>query len=111
MGTIREVASVTSKGQITLPKSVRQLLGVESGDKIVFGVLGGHVVVRRADDQPHADPAILGFLALLEKDIHAGRNIADLPRVLADAMAAAAKGAPAEAAEDGDDVIEGDVAL
>jgi antitoxin PrlF len=107
MGTLREVASVTSKGQITLPKSVRQLLGVESGDKVVFDVQGEHIVVRRADDQPHADPAILGFLALLEKDIHGGQNIADLPEGLARSMAAAATFPPSEA----DDGIAGDVAL
>lgn len=107
MGTLREVASVTSKGQITLPKSVRQLLGVETGDKVVFDVLGAHIVVRRADDQPHADPAILGFLALLEKDIHSGQNIADLPEGLARSMAAAAT----FPASDADDGIEGDVAL
>lgn len=29
-------ATVTSKGQITLPKSVRERLGVEAGDKVEF---------------------------------------------------------------------------
>lgn len=29
-------ATLTSKGQITLPKSVRERLGVESGDRIEF---------------------------------------------------------------------------
>ena len=29
-------ATVTSKGQITLPKTVRERLGVESGDRIEF---------------------------------------------------------------------------
>lgn len=107
MGTIREVASVTSKGQITLPKSVRQLLGVESGDKVVFDVLGAQVVVRRADDLPHSDPAIAGFLALLEQDIQSGKHIVALPEGLASSMAAAAKLTP----RDGDDEIEGDVTL
>jgi len=107
MGTLREVASVTSKGQITLPKSVRQLLGVESGDKVVFDVEGEQVVVRRADGQPHADPAILGFLALLEKDIQSGRRIRGLPEGLARSMAAAAASTPGDV----DEGIEGDVAL
>ena len=30
------VATVTSKGQITIPKEVRDALGVEAGDKIEF---------------------------------------------------------------------------
>jgi AbrB family looped-hinge helix DNA binding protein len=29
-------ATLTSKGQITLPKTVRQRLGVEAGDKVEF---------------------------------------------------------------------------
>ena len=29
-------ATVTSKGQITIPKDIRSLLGIESGDKINF---------------------------------------------------------------------------
>jgi antitoxin PrlF len=29
-------ATVTSKGQITIPKAVREALGVEAGDKIEF---------------------------------------------------------------------------
>lgn len=105
MGTIRQVASVTSKGQITLPKSVRQLLGVESGDKIAFDVLGTQVVVSRADAEPHADPAISGFLALLEQDIRSGKRVGAVPQGLARSMAAAAKITPT------DEEIEGDVAL
>ena len=105
MGTIHEVASVTSKGQITLPKSVRQLLGVESGDKVAFDVLGSQVVVSRADAQQHTDPAITGFLELLEQDIRDGKRIGALPEGLAGSMAAAAEFAAT------DDEIEGDVAL
>ena len=33
-------ATVTSKGQITLPKSVREELGVDTGDQVVFVVEG-----------------------------------------------------------------------
>lgn len=31
-----EIAKLTSKGQITIPKAVRDALGVDSGDKVVF---------------------------------------------------------------------------
>lgn len=39
-------ASVTSKGQITLPKEVRDALGVKAGDRVAFraGVDGRYVV-------------------------------------------------------------------
>lgn len=31
-----EIAKLTSKGQITIPKAVRMQLGVDTGDKLVF---------------------------------------------------------------------------
>ena len=41
MPAIHEIATLTSKGQVTLPKSVRQILGVDKGGKIAFDVRGG----------------------------------------------------------------------
>ena len=38
-------ARITSKGQVTLPKKVRQMLGVKSGQKIAFVVSGGKIEV------------------------------------------------------------------
>ena len=49
MPEIHEVATLTSKGQITLPKSIRQVLGVDTGGKVAFDLRGGEVVVTRAD--------------------------------------------------------------
>ena len=43
---MKEEAKITSKGQITVPKRVRQSLGVETGDSVVFEVRGGDVVIR-----------------------------------------------------------------
>ena len=39
-------AKITSKGQITVPREVRQALGVKPGDKIVFEQNGKNVSVR-----------------------------------------------------------------
>ena len=39
-------AKITSKGQITVPREVRQALGVKPGDKIVFEQNGKDVSVR-----------------------------------------------------------------
>ena len=36
MLSIHEIATITSKGQITLPKAIRQALGVGAGDKVGF---------------------------------------------------------------------------
>ena len=105
MPAIHEVATITAKGQITLPKSIRQALGVDYGGKVAFDLLGSQVVVTRAEDE-HADPAIGSFLALLEKDIQSGRHITALPDDLARAMLAAIKH-PVDLNEE----IVGDVAL
>jgi len=106
MNTIHEIATITSKGQITLPKPIRQALGVDSGSKVAFDLRGSQVVVSRADNEEHEDPAITDFLSLLEKDIHTGRHLTSLPEGLARSMLAALKH-PA----DSDEEIVGDVAL
>jgi AbrB family looped-hinge helix DNA binding protein len=41
-------ATVTSKGQITLPKTVRDALGVREGDRVVFRVMEDRAVVARS---------------------------------------------------------------
>ncbi len=43
-------ARVTSKGQVTIPKAVRDSLGIETGDHIVFRVEGSRAVIARAPD-------------------------------------------------------------
>ena len=106
MPAIHEVATITSKGQITLPKPIRQALGVDAGGKVAFDFTGGRVIVTRVTDEPHEDPAIGSFLTLLEKDIQSGRHITTLPDDLARAMLARL-GKPVDLNED----IEGDVAL
>lgn len=85
MPAIYEVATLTSKGQITLPKSIRQALGADAGSKLAFKLRGREVVVTR-DDAEHEDPAIAAFLALLAHDIEAGRNVHGLPEDLARTM-------------------------
>jgi antitoxin PrlF len=89
MSIIHEVATITSKGQITLPKPIRQALGVDVGGKVAFDFIGDSVIVSRANDEPHNDPSIGCFLALLEEDIRSGRRITSLPEDLSRSMLAA----------------------
>jgi len=44
------VATVTSKGQVTLPASVRKRLGLRRGSRIVFLEVGGKVQVVREEE-------------------------------------------------------------
>lgn len=85
MPHIHEIATVTSKGQITLPKPIRQALGIGVGGRVAFDLRGADVVVTRADEE-HEDPAITSFLALLENDIKSGRHLSSMPESLAQAM-------------------------
>jgi antitoxin PrlF len=39
-------STLTSKGQITLPKDIREHLGVEAGDRLNFEIRDGAVVVE-----------------------------------------------------------------
>ncbi len=41
-----DVTSVTSKGQVTIPKEVRQQLGIRQGSRIEFSLVGDHVEMR-----------------------------------------------------------------
>lgn len=46
--TFTDNAKVMSKGQVTIPKEVREVLGVQSGDKVTFIVDGTTVRVVNA---------------------------------------------------------------
>lgn len=45
-----EIAKLTSKGQITIPKAVRVELGVDTGDKLIFIPCEGGFFVRNGAD-------------------------------------------------------------
>ncbi len=43
-------ATVTSKGQVTLPKAVRDALGIREGDEVLFRVLNDRAVLAKLPD-------------------------------------------------------------
>jgi antitoxin PrlF len=43
-------AKVTSKGQVTVPKVVRDALGIAAGDEVVFRVEGNRAMLARTPD-------------------------------------------------------------
>jgi AbrB family looped-hinge helix DNA binding protein len=67
------LARVGPKGQVVIPKRVRDALGIEPGDRVVVDVDGARVVVtplkvRRASD-------LLGILPVERAlDVHEGRR-------------------------------------
>jgi antitoxin PrlF len=107
MPVIEVVCTITAKGQTTVPKAIRQALGVSYGGRIAFRVEDGTVSVHAAVE-PEEDRALVPFLALLERDVAARPEaLVPLTAELANRMAAATEGVEA----DPDASIEGDVAL
>ena len=49
--------TLTSKGQVTVPREIRVRLGLESGDKLVFTMLSDGTVVMRAKTRRLIDMA------------------------------------------------------
>lgn len=41
------VSSVTSKGQVTIPKDIRDALKISEGDKVVFRAEGETAIIRK----------------------------------------------------------------
>ena len=42
------IATLTSKGQVTVPKEIRDLLGLDAGSMLDFQVLPDHTITARA---------------------------------------------------------------
>ena len=52
----KQIAKITSKGQITVPAEMRELLGVKPGDKLIFERnANGEIFVRKVDESPSAN--------------------------------------------------------
>lgn len=54
-----DLAKMTSKGQITVPKAVREKLNLDTGSKVVFLQKGDDLVIRNADEVASAEPTRL----------------------------------------------------
>lgn len=60
-----DTSSVTGKGQVTIPKRVRQLLGIRPGSELTFEVEGATARIRLVQAKPRSrvedGPAILAY--------------------------------------------------
>ncbi len=58
---------VTSRGQVTIPKEIREALGVQPGDRLVFEESPEGVVIhKRVETSPFDEYA--GYLSDIERD-------------------------------------------
>ena len=106
MARFAATATVSSKGQVTLPKPIRSALGLSNGTKLGFTMVGDEMRIRKIEADEHHDPALAAFMKLLSDDIASGNLKADLP-----ADVAAYAGTRDLINVHVDEVIEGDVEL
>ncbi len=111
MAVLERTSTITAKGQITLPRDVRRVLGVSMGSRVRFSVQDDNTVtVERADsgDDESSDPAVDAFLSFLAKDMESHpESISALSPALVDRIAGLIEGVDV----DPDEEIEGEVAL
>ena len=62
---MRRSATVTSKGQITIPSDVRRHLGLRKGDRVEFDLVDGTAILRPAPTEHDPFAAYAGALGIL----------------------------------------------
>ena len=77
--------SVTSKGKVTIPKQVRQQLGIRKGSKIEFLVVDDHVELRVSSSPILLPESGFGLLKSKRKSIPVGFDPAELLKAKAEA--------------------------
>lgn len=57
-----ELAKITTRGQITIPREIRKKLGVKDGDKVIFLEESGRIIIENATmvALKHAQTAFAG---------------------------------------------------
>jgi antitoxin PrlF len=87
---LKEESTITAKGQTTVPKAVRQALGVDYGGRIAFFVDDARRVYVEKATEEASDPVVDRFLTFLAHDMmkHPGTSIVPIPATLRDRMAA-----------------------
>lgn len=76
--TIEIDATITERGQTTVPAAIRKMLGVRKGGIVFKGLADGTVVIEPKREADENDPALDEFLAFLERDIPANAAIKPL---------------------------------
>ncbi len=81
----RVKARVTSKGQVTLPKELRESLGIGKGDRVLFSIDSPYEARIERESTPGESAGVMGHLARLRAKV-----------TTTEEMAAAVKAAAAE---------------
>lgn len=58
---IRATSVLSSRGQVVIPREIREALKADKGDRIVFQTIGGQTMIVRVEKQPTSD-SLFGVL-------------------------------------------------
>lgn len=75
-----ELATMTTKGQVTLPVALRRSLGLDTGDRVIFYEYGGRTIIERMSPEALERAS----QAALKERILSVEEIADLCRPVAE---------------------------
>jgi len=72
--------SMISKGQVTIPKALRQQLGLARGSRVCFELVGDHIEVRPFKPQQPLPASGFGLLKSQRPPVPVGFDVASLLR-------------------------------
>ncbi len=62
-------SAITGKGQVTIPKQLRQQLGLRRGSSVSFALVGDHIEIGPARQQLNDHPQAFGLLKTTVKPV------------------------------------------
>ncbi|SCX28376.1 HtrA suppressor protein SohA [Agrobacterium sp. DSM 25558] len=105
---LKKVSTITEKGQVTVPKSVRDALGLGYGGRIAFYIDENRHVSIEKEVEEEDDPVVGSFLSFLSRDMEKHpEHIQEFPQALRQRMMELTKGMQVDL----DDPIIGDVTI
>ena len=78
-----ETTTLTSKGQVTVPKAVRQQLGLRQGTRVTFVIEGDHAVLRPVVPQRVAPKSGFGMVKVSSLAVPPDFDVASLLKPVA----------------------------
>ena len=88
---ITEVTSVSSKGQVVLPKSVREVMALNPGSKLIVISDGSNIFLK-----PISTPDLSEFDSLMEESKNWAKSVGMKKSEIGDAIKAVRKGKKAK---------------
>lgn len=83
--TLEIEATITERGQTTVPAAIRRMLGVQKGAIVFKGMPDGTVIIEPKQAEDEEDPVIAKFLNFLARDIEQNpQNLVPLTQEMLD---------------------------